>query len=153
MQKEIRTTDQFSIVYHDQKDESSRKELHENLKLFNNTVSPYHKLGRTTGSQSLDVFIRDTKGQLVGGLTAATYWECLSIDDLWVDESFRGQGLGRELMQIAEEEALRRGIVFAFLTTFSFQARGFYEKLGFQVVGELTDYPPGESYFTLRKDY
>ena len=28
------------------------------------------------------------------------------------------------------------------LTTYSFQARGFYEKEGYRVVGEMAGYPP-----------
>lgn len=40
----------------------------------------------------------------------------------------------------------------AFLTTFDFQARTFYEEKGYQIVGEIKDYPPGGSYFTMVKD-
>jgi hypothetical protein len=38
------------------------------------------------------------------------------------------------------------------LTTYSFQARGFYEKEGYSVVGEMAGYPPGATYFWMRKD-
>ena len=68
-----------------------------------------------------------------------------------IPEEMRGTGVGRTLMQRAEEEALRRGCHQVWLDTFSFQARGFYEKLGYAVFGALDDYPVGHSRFFLRK--
>lgn len=70
-----------------------------------------------------------------------------------MDERLRGQGYGKELMARAEEDAVRRGATHAFLTTFSFQAQGFYERLGYRVVGTLDDYPPDGAYYLLRKDF
>ena len=39
----------------------------------------------------------------------------------------------------------------AFLTTFSFQAPGFYEKFGYEVVSDVPDYPKGYTYHVLKK--
>jgi hypothetical protein len=50
-----------------------------------------------------------------------------------------------------EAEAIRRGCHGAFLDTFSYQARPFYEKLGYEVFGTLEDYPPGHQRFYMRK--
>ena len=66
-------------------------------------------------------------------------------------EASRGAGVGRELMRQAEREAIRRGCHNAWLNTFSFQARGFYERLGYNVLGMLGDYPPGHSRFFMKK--
>ena len=54
---------------------------------------------------------------------------------------------------MAEEEARRRGCRHAYTTTFSFQAPGFYTRLGFRIVGQLADYPQGATYYWLRKDF
>lgn len=54
-------------------------------------------------------------------------------------------------MRLAEEEAVRRGCLGAWLDTFSFQARGFYERLGYSVFGVIEGYPPGHSRFFLKK--
>ena len=95
----------------------------------------------------------DRGGEIIGGLVADTYWDWLEINYLWLDERLRGHRLGARLLQAAEAEARRRGCRHAQLTTFSFQARGFYEKMGYRVVGQLDDYPPGGAYYWLRKDF
>lgn len=133
--------------------EADRDFLKQQFKQFNNIVSPYHLHIRTQPPEPLDLFLRDESEQIIGGLIASTYWLWLDIDKLWLDERLRQRGYGARLLARAEQLALERGCLHAFLSTFSFQARGFYEKLGYYVVGELADYPPGESYFWLRKDF
>jgi len=88
---------------------------------------------------------------IVGGLYGSTAFSHLWIDLLFVPESVRGLGIGRELMTQAEAEAMRRGCRAAALDTFSFQARGFYERLGYSVFGILNDCPPGHRRFYLTK--
>jgi len=88
---------------------------------------------------------------IVGGLYGSTAFSHLWIDLLFVPESVRGLGIGRKLMTQAEAEAMRRGCRAAALDTFSFQARGFYERLGYSVFGVLNDCPPGHSRFYLTK--
>jgi len=88
---------------------------------------------------------------IVGGLYGSTAFSHLWIDILFVTESVRGLGIGRKLMTQAEAEAMRRGCRAATLDTFSFQARGFYERLGYSVFGILNDCPPGHSRFYLTK--
>ena len=74
----------------------------------------------------------------------------LFIRYLWVSEALRGKGIGRKLMADAEARALERGCHSAWVDTFSFQAPGFYPKLGYTVFGEL-DYPPGHKRIFLQK--
>ena len=133
--------------------EADRVFLRTQIRNFNNVISPHHLHVRTHPPRQLDFFLRDESAQIVGGLTASTYWECLDIEELWLREDLRRHGYGRQLLALAEEEAQARGCRFAWLSTFSFQARGFYEKCGYRVIGELTDYPPGATYFWLRKDF
>ena len=64
----------------------------------------------------------------------------------------RGQGVGASLTQTAETIAIDRGAKHSCLTTFEFQARGFYEKYRYRVVGALVGYPPGTAYYWMRKD-
>ena len=48
---------------------------------------------------------------------------------MWVAETARGKGLGRQVMLAIEDAAEERGCERARLDTFSYQARPFYEKL------------------------
>jgi GNAT superfamily N-acetyltransferase len=95
--------------------------------------------------------LRDGRGKLVGGVSGKIYYGWLYIEWFWVDERLRGQGHGMHLLCAAEDEARRRGCRGAWLDTFSFQARGFYEKNGYTLFGELPDYPPGQQRYFLRK--
>ena len=75
----------------------------------------------------------------------------LFIEWLWIDDAARG-GTGRDVMALAESHAVIQGCTKAHLDTFNFQARGFYEKLGYTVFGTL-EYPNGgvERYY-MRKN-
>jgi GNAT superfamily N-acetyltransferase len=95
--------------------------------------------------------VRDAHGTLVGGLGGVTNFGWLYIAVVWVDEAARGRGLGSRLMDMVEAEAIRRGCKYACLTTFSFQARPFHERRGYEVFGQLDDYPAGETMYFLRK--
>ncbi len=95
---------------------------------------------------------RSTEGTIIGGLVAETGWRWLHIDLLWVAENHRGRGLGRRLLHSAENEARARGAGHAYLDTFDFQARPFYEREGYTVFGVQDDFPPGHRRFYLRKD-
>lgn len=101
--------------------------------------------------QPLNVAIRDGAGRLVGGVKAATCLGWLYISDIWMEEQCRGNGLGTELLSAVEAEAARRGCSNAWLTTFSFQARPFYERTGYQLFSELPNYPRDESLYFLKK--
>lgn len=80
-------------------------------------------------------------GHEAGGLIADTNWNWLHISVLAVEAGHRGQGHGRALMGRAETMARERGCVGAWVDTFSFQAPGFYERLGYRPFGELPSYP------------
>lgn len=95
----------------------------------------------------LHVFAYAETGELLGGLVGRTNaipsW--LQIAILWVDERHRRQGIGRQLMERAEHEAVRRGCRYARLATSDYQAPDFYPRLGYIAYGHLADCPPGET--------
>jgi len=100
----------------------------------------------------LCVFARDEAGRIVGGLTGRTFWGYLAIDFLWVDAAQRGAGHGAALMAAAEGEARARGCRHVQLDTFSFQAPGFYQRLGYVEFGRLRDFTRGHERHYLTKD-
>ena len=98
----------------------------------------------------LSVF-RDGEAEPAGGLVGHVGFGWLFVRLFFVPADLRRQGLGKELLRRAEDEARARGCVGAHLDTFSFQARGFYEKRGYAVFGALPDCPPGHARFFLSK--
>jgi GNAT superfamily N-acetyltransferase len=103
----------------------------------------------------LGVLARDAGGRIVGGLSGGTSYGWLLVRILWVAEELRGHGLGVRIMALAEEEARRRGCHGVWLDTSSARARGFYERLGFEVFGMLEnrdgERPQGHARFFLSK--
>ena len=101
--------------------------------------------------RSLNLFLRDGDGTIVGGLRGDVVWGWLHVDFLWVDERLRGAGLGTRLMQRAEAEARSLDVDRAHLETTDFQALDFYRKRGYEVFGELPDHPPGYTCYYMKK--
>ena len=100
----------------------------------------------------LVITVRDSAGAVVGGLWGSTAYQWLFTELLVVPEMLRGQGFGRKIMTMAHDEAVARGCLGAWLDTFDFQARAFYEGLGYRVFAELQDYPPGHARLFLRRE-
>ena len=103
------------------------------------------------GDATFAVFLRDMGGAILGGVLAKVGRGWLHINTLWVDPSVREQGYGTKLMAAVEAEARQRGCHSAYLDTFSFQARPFYERCGYEVFGTLEDFPAGHQRFFMRK--
>ncbi len=103
--------------------------------------------------RSLAVLIEDQSATCLGGLWGRTGYGWLHTELLFVPPELRGQGLGADILSRAEDEARARGCRAAWVDTFEFQARGFYERLGYRVFGELADYPPGFSRVFLQKPF
>jgi GNAT superfamily N-acetyltransferase len=78
----------------------------------------------------------------VGGLIGETNWDWFYLDLLWVKDELRGRGYGHSLLTHAGGEARQRGAKNVYLDTFSFQAPNFYKQHGYQVFGELQNFPP-----------
>ena len=97
------------------------------------------------------IFLRDENNEVVGGLLGHIKWKWLYVSKLWIADSHRGQGHGVELMNAAEGFARSRKCVGSYLDTFEYQARPFYEKLGYSLFGTLDGYPPGYRQFFLSK--
>lgn len=103
------------------------------------------------GHRPLTVFVRGPDSEVLGGALGYTHWTWLFVSHLWVADTLRGQGWGERLVSALEHAAVERGCRNAHVDTFSFQAPGFYERLGYTRFGELADYPPGFTRIFLRK--
>lgn len=102
------------------------------------------------GYSYFGIFVRDEKEAIRAGLIGNCYAGWLFVNLLWIRAGLRRRGLGRRLVEEAERHALAFGCHSAYVDTFSFQAPGFYRKLGYEEFGTL-DYPPGHRRFFLEK--
>ena len=97
-------------------------------------------------------YLRDDERRIVGGAHGELWGQSLHIAAMWVDEQHRGKGHGSALLTAVENYAATLGHTLAYLETTSFQARPFYESLGYRVFGELVGIDEGVTLFFLRKD-
>lgn len=94
----------------------------------------------------------DDAGKIIAGCVAArTVWGTAEVSVLWVDEAYRKQGLGSQLLQEVEREVTENGCTIILLDTFDWQAKGFYEKNGYTVFGALEDCPKGHFRYYMKK--
>ncbi|KQN60556.1 N-acetyltransferase [Enterobacteriaceae bacterium ML5] len=114
--------------------ESDLEEIKSALRNFNRNFIPQSKF------RALGIFVEDEKGNKQAGIVAETVGNWMYIQMLWVDESLRGKDVGTQLIAEAEEEAKARGCRYSLVDTFSFQARPFYERMGYHMQMALEDY-------------
>jgi GNAT superfamily N-acetyltransferase len=101
--------------------------------------------------EPLRLAINDQAGEVAAGLLADTGLGWLFINVLWVPEHLRGQGMGRALVDAAHTQARQRGCHSALVDTMDWQARPFYEKLGYHCFGTLDDFPIGHQRFFMQR--
>ena len=107
---------------------------------------------KTEINKPIEIIARDERNEIIGGLYGRSLWGTLEVKTLVVKLENRNKGIGRKLIIEAEKEAKNRNCRFISLDTFSFQAPGFYEKLGFEKIGTETDFPKGfEKYYYRKK--
>jgi len=97
------------------------------------------------------VFARDENNTVVGGIRANAFWNYCFIELLWLSESKRKEGIGAELLLHAEGYAKKHGFEYMRTETTSFQAKPFYEKHGYTLLGEFPDHPKGYVMYLLIK--
>ena len=92
-------------------------------------------------------------GRIIGGLWGRTSFRWLYVELLFVPEILRGRQIGTQLLTLAEAEARSRGCLGSWLDTFSLKAYRFYEAQGYELFGEISEYPPGNSRRSLLKRF
>mgnify|MGYP000965296860 CR=1 FL=1 len=124
--------------------------LRQHIRDFNDLLSPYLEMGREDGfTKHYNLEVKDGE-TFIGGLTSRIFWNLMEIDNVFIQKDFRHKGHGKKLLDMAIAFAKEENLNFIILQTFSFEAAEFYKKMGFFVVGEIENYPPGSSKYTLR---
>src|SRR5438067_231427 len=117
--------------------------VHEQLREFNRARNPvlWDALDAPEhASRPLNVVAFDAGGRVAGGLFAETRFAWMKVAIMAVRQDVRGRGIGKRLMRMAEEEAIRRGCKYAFTDTMDYQAPGFYHRLGYATAGRIEDW-------------
>ena len=139
----------MSLHLTDAPSDGDRKAVLDGLIAFNRAV-----LGEQDHEPvPLAVLWRDTAGAAAGGAIGRSWGGWVFIELLHLPQALRGRGVGGRIMAAVEAEARARGCMGVYLDTFSFQARPFYEKLGYTVLGTLEGMPFGHDRFWLAKRF
>lgn len=143
---------EYKIIVEQEKNDQFFEFMQKKIREYNDLSSPFHRAARKPGAiQTVNIIIESSTKEWVGGLTAEIYWNWLEIKYFWLHEDHRKKGMGTRLLKEAEKHALSQGCQKAFLTTYEFQARTFYERNGYEVAGRLEDYPPGSTFYWMTK--
>jgi GNAT superfamily N-acetyltransferase len=86
-----------------------------------------------------------------GAMVGQRFWKALHVKYVYIDEKYRGKGLGTRLMQRILAYGLEQKCPFAFVETMSFQALEFYQKMGFELDFTRPGYAHGTSFHYLSK--
>ena len=113
---------------------------------FNDAAAPLHEVRR------LSCFARGPGGEVIGGAVGRIWGPAAEIQQLWVADAHRHQGIGARLVRAFEAHATERGCRTFYLETLSFQAPRFYVSLGYRVVYELAALPHGIVKFTMQRE-
>ena len=88
----------------------------------------------TDPARELTVRVLDRAGELAAGMSGWSWGVAAGIGMTWVRDDTRGEGMGARLLEEFEAEARKRGCTHVFVTSFTFQAPGFYERHGYREI-------------------
>ena len=98
-------------------------------------------------------FLATDEETFVGAVVVVQFWGALHVKYLYVEDADRGQKVASSLMDRAFIFGKENGCSFAFVETMSFQALGFYQKMGFQIEFTRPGYAQGTSFHYLKRDF
>lgn len=120
--------------------------LNDELSKFNTAATP-----GVAVADELTVRIEED-GELVAGVSGWTWGQAAGIAMTWVREGQRGTGIGASLLEAFESGAKARGCTHVFVTSFTFQAPAFYQRLGYEEIFRWESVPtPGRDDVHMRK--
>ncbi|MDQ1186641.1 GNAT family N-acetyltransferase [Agrobacterium larrymoorei] len=136
---------QYQIELSDGADDSAKAAILAGLKDYN-----LHRFGPADW-KDLVIALKDENGQVIGGLAGHTARGWLYTALLFIPEALRGQGLGPKLLQMAEDEARKRGCTGAHIDTMSADALTLYQRCGYEIFGQIAEFGPDYSMTYLKK--
>ena len=76
-----------------------------------NLIRAYNQSKREPSkSEPLNIYVEDQQGNLIAGMVAETFGNWLEIEYLYVQEDFRGQGIGSNILNRAEKRLEKESV-------------------------------------------
>lgn len=120
--------------------------------LINNNLNDNYDPNTYTHDSQIYSVVALDDDRFVGGIEARIEEDMMHLGLLVVLEEYRGKGVGSKLMTLMEEVAAGKKVTKITLGTVEFQARLFYEKLGYQVVLTRKNMPRGFENYKMMKN-
>jgi GNAT superfamily N-acetyltransferase len=141
----IKSKSQTEVIVVTEKIEKYNSILLEHIEQFNRDNDIYPMETKNIMFVALD------EDKFVGGVQGSVTEDSMYIRRLAVDEAYRGNEIGKKLMYKIEEKAKEQNVYSINLGTVEFQAKNFYEKLGYKVVFIKENDPRGYKSFSMVK--
>ncbi|MCP5469284.1 MAG: GNAT family N-acetyltransferase [Chlamydiales bacterium] len=97
------------------------------------------------------ILARDESGKTIAGCNGSVIFGSIHTDQLWVHSAYRGKGIGARLMDQVHEFGRENRCKLSTVSTMSFQAPGFYKKLGYAIDFSREGYDDGATYISMSK--
>ena len=98
-------------------------------------------------------FVALNNEEIIGGAIGYDSYGWYFLDELWISEKYRKIGIGTKIINEIEKYAKENNLLGVRTESWSFQAKGFYEKMGYKVYATFEDCPPGTIDYFLRKKF
>ena len=101
--------------------------------------------GMLEGSYLASVGVDESTSQVVSYAVASYAFDQADVQNVVVDQSFRGRGFGRQLLQGLIEDLVNRQVTTVFLEVRQSNqvAISLYQSMGFECIHQRRDYYPG----------
>lgn len=142
----------MNITFKFDTSEAGKKFLKKGLANFDSKNCPYfakHKYGKRTKDFAFYAYEGNKRIGGVQGVLNMQNWA--RVDKFFIDEKYRGCDIGTQLMHQVEDFAKKHKCTGIITDTWDFQAKGFYEKMGFNLWGVLKDHPIGTTVYSFEK--
>ncbi|WP_208560059.1 GNAT family N-acetyltransferase [Marinilactibacillus kalidii] len=98
-------------------------------------------------------FVYKEEDQVLGRIVGHVQWDHIKIELFYVSKQTQGKGIGSKLLAHVETIARDEHYRYVYLETMSFNAPAFYQKHGYEIIGQIENSPlPGETRYFMKKD-
>lgn len=120
-----------------------QEEIRKGIRQFNSEKNKagYFSQTRPEGYGETFGFYAIKDEQLIGGIIANKKMQWIDVEIVFIDKQYRGQGIASQLINRMETYCKENDLVGIHLCTLDFQAKGFYEKLNFELIAEIKNWP------------